>query len=117
MMKTLSCIFLAGFAVLHGPADAVAQQICPPRVEWQQTFGSSGPDEAAVVRQTSDGSFIIGGSSYSPSPGYGNRTAPEWGGPDFWIVRTDAAGSTLWDRAYGSIGTERLNSLEQTSDG
>ena len=115
MTKTLSCILMAGFAVLSGAAEP--GEICPPRIQWQQTYGSSGIDEPSAVRQTSDGGFIIGGSSYSAYPGYGNRTAPEWGGRDFWIERTDAAGSNLWDRAYGSLGTEGLNSFEQTSDG
>lgn len=117
MTKTLSLILVSGFAVLSGPVDAVAQQICPPRIQWQQTYGSIGIDESSAVRQTSDGGFIVGGSSSSPSPGTGNRTAPEWGGQDFWIVRIDASGSNLWDRAYGSLGAEYLTSLEQTSDG
>jgi hypothetical protein len=115
MMTKMLILIVAGVAVVSDAA--VGQQICPARIQWQQTYGGIGIDEASSVRQTSDGGFIIGGSSYSPYPGYGNRTAPEWGGRDFWIVRTDAAGSNLWDRAYGSLGTEGLSSFEQTSDG
>jgi hypothetical protein len=115
--KTFPCLLVAGFAALIGAGDGMAQQICPPRIQWQQTYGSIGVEQPHAVRQTTDGGFVIGGSSHSPFPGTGNRTAPEWGGRDFWIVRADAAGNNLWDRAYGSLGTEELTSLEQTTDG
>jgi hypothetical protein len=115
MIKAFVCLLVAGFALLSSAAEP--GEICPPHIQWQQTYGSGGPDEPYAVRQTSDGGFIIGGTSYSSYAGSGNRTAPGWGGSDFWIVRTDAAGSNLWDRAYGSMGTEGLSSLEQTTDG
>ena len=71
MTKTLILLLVAGFAVVSGAAEP--GEICPPRIQWQQTYGSSGPDEPNEVRQTSDGGFIIGGTSSSPNSGYGNR--------------------------------------------
>jgi hypothetical protein len=50
---------------------------------WDRTFGGLNDDEADCVQQTSDGGYIIAGSTYS----YGS------GGRDIWLIRTDANGN------------------------
>jgi hypothetical protein len=52
---------------------------------WEQTFGGSGEDAFYSVQQTSDGGYIIVGSSES----YGDGTA------DVFLVKTDQNGSPL----------------------
>jgi acyl-coenzyme A synthetase/AMP-(fatty) acid ligase len=44
-----------------------------------------------AVRQTADGGYIVGGSTLSAGAGQA----------DFYLVRTDPNGDTLWTRAYG----------------
>ena len=47
----------------------------------------------------------------------GDKTAPSWGGVDYWLVRTDAAGRKLWDRSYGGKGNEYAAYAAETDDG
>jgi hypothetical protein len=92
-----------------------SQTICPPQIRWQQTLGGSGSDEAAAILQTPDGGFVIGGTSSSSDDG--NKTSPNYGGSDFWLVRLDAQGQKLWEQSYGGSSSDTLSALEQTADG
>ena len=47
-------------------------------VEWSQTYGGTREDEAYAVQQTSDGGYIIAGTTYS--------FGPSWD-PNFWLIR------------------------------
>ena len=83
--------------------------------QWEKTFGGSGADSLAAAQQTSDGGYILGGTSDSPISG--NRTNSGFGGLDYWIVKVDAAGMGQWQRTFGGTGSDQLTGLQQTSDG
>ena len=54
-------------------------------VDSQNIFGGSSLDEISTAQQTSDGGYILGGRSASaPS---GNKTSPQFGGDDLWVVK------------------------------
>jgi hypothetical protein len=59
------------------------------------------------MEATSDGGFIIAGSTRSFGAG----------GSDFYLIRTDAGGDTLWHRTYGGTGTDYARGVRQTPDG
>lgn len=82
---------------------------------WEQTYGGFSDDRLYAVRQTSDGGFILGG--YSNSGVGGTKTTANFGGLDFWLVRTDAAGTQLWDRSFGGGSSDEMYGVVQTSDG
>jgi len=82
---------------------------------WEQSFGGSGGDAIHSLQQTSDGGFILGGESYSPPSG--NKTSPNYGDRDYWVVRLDASGNKLWEQTFGGSGDDSLTSLQQTGDG
>ncbi|MGH2372833.1 MAG: hypothetical protein ACRDIC_05065, partial [bacterium] len=67
-------------------AHGHGQQISPPPIEWQRVFGGSERESLPALQQTRDGGFVLGGLSQSP-PGGGNKTAANYGGYDYWIVR------------------------------
>ena len=52
---------------------------------WDQTFGGDGSESLRVLRQTSDGGFILGGESSSGVSG--SKTGTNFGGSDFWIIK------------------------------
>jgi len=74
---------------------------------WTKTYGGSSGDEARSIQQTSDGGFIVTGTTYS----YGA------GGMDVWLIRTDANGDTLWTRTFGGPAIDHGNAVQQTTDG
>ena len=82
---------------------------------WDESFGGTDIDTFADLHQTADGGLICGG--YSRSGATGNKTSPNYGGNDFWVVRVDPSGNMLWDRSFGGSQEDRLSSLQQTSDG
>jgi len=57
-------------------------------VQWQNTYGGNGYGEARIIRQTSDGGFILAGFSESTNiPGVENH-----GNSDFYILKLDENG-------------------------
>jgi len=74
---------------------------------WTRTYGGTAWDEGYSVRETSDGGFIIGGLTSSFGSGLG----------DFYLMRTDSLGDTLWSKTYGGTLDEHGYSVQETSDG
>lgn len=74
---------------------------------WTRTYGGDDWDFANAVEQTSDGGFILCGSTYS----YGS------GDKDVYLVKTNASGDTLWTKTYGGVNEDEALSVKQTSDG
>jgi|GEM_PF-1469148 len=87
------------------------------QVIWDKTYGGTLNDYGNIIIPAVDGDgFLIGGTSRSGS-GY-FKSAPNYGGEDFWIVRIDTQGNRLWDKSYGGLnGDDGLNCIIPTSDG
>jgi hypothetical protein len=64
---------------------------------WEKTYGGEEDDYGYSVRQTSDGGYVVTGSTVG-----GN-----------WLIKTDANGNMVWDRTFGGSGAY---SVQQTSD-
>ncbi|MBN1155018.1 hypothetical protein JXB12_08900, partial [candidate division KSB1 bacterium] len=73
--------------------------------QWSYSYGGNYFDEAAVVHQTTDGGFILGGYSQS----YQNNN-------EFWILKTNEYGTELWHKSYGGLGAY-CYSIRETTDG
>jgi hypothetical protein len=82
---------------------------------WDKAFGGSLNDYLVSIQQTSDGGYILGGSSNSGVSG--NKTETSKGSSDFWIIKTDANGSKQWDKTIGGTSNDNLYGLQQTTDG
>jgi hypothetical protein len=74
---------------------------------WNKTFGGSDWDHGTSIQQTSDGGYIIAGSTRS----YGA------GGSDVWLIRTDSSGDVAWSQTFGGSDDDFGFSVQQTSDG
>jgi hypothetical protein len=74
---------------------------------WTRTYGGSEYDAAHEVEMTTDGGYIMVGRSKSFGAG----------DYDFYLVKTDPNGDTLWTRAYGGAEEDRGYSVKQTGDG
>ncbi|HOB98027.1 MAG TPA: hypothetical protein PKM43_04665 [Verrucomicrobiota bacterium] len=71
---------------------------------WDKSYGGVSDDICTCAEPMPDGGWLLSGTSCSrPS---GNKTAPHFGGWDFWIVRIDDQGNKLWDQSFGGRGDE-----------
>jgi hypothetical protein len=84
-------------------------------IVWNKLYGGNNRDLAKSVQQTSDGGFIIAGSSQSSANG--NVTGINHGFTDYWVVKLDASGNIVWNKLYGGNSDDTPNSIAQTSDG
>ena len=74
---------------------------------WTRTFGGNEPDRAYEVLRTMDDGYVIAGNTESFGSGFS----------DFYIIKTDSLGDTLWTRTYGGDMGEYARSIRQTHDG
>ena len=82
---------------------------------WQNSIGGSLVDRPQAAFQTADGGFIIGGSSTSPISG--DKTEPNQGGFDYWIVKLDGSGNLQWQNTIGGNDSDTFRNMIQTTDG
>ena len=75
-------------------------------VDWFQTYGDTGPDQANCVKQTLDGGYIITGSKYN----FDELDS------DLWLIKTDENGNIEWEHTYGGTDYDSGWSVIQTSD-
>jgi uncharacterized delta-60 repeat protein len=78
-----------------------------PASKWAITYGGDHLDEAFFVQQTSDGGYVVIGSTYSFDT---SRR-------ELWTLKLNADGSVAWEKAYGESEEDVGCSIQQTSDG
>ncbi|HLP52140.1 MAG TPA: T9SS type A sorting domain-containing protein [Chitinophagales bacterium] len=83
--------------------------------QWDRRFGGSGREELWGIQQTLDRGYILGGSSFSSISG--DKTEPNWGGCDYWVVKTDSIGNKMWDKRFGGDNYDYMFDIVQASDG
>lgn len=76
----------------------------PPR-GFYRTIGGEGDDVGYSCKQTIEGQYIVAGSTSS----FGNNS-------DFYLVKVDSMGFTIWEKHYGGNGNEVARSVIQLAD-
>jgi predicted secreted protein len=76
-------------------------------MEWNHTYGGPGLENPISLIQTSDGGFMVTGSTLPLGPEE----------RDFWLVKTDSFGNLEWNKTYGGVGSDWGRSVIETSDG
>ncbi len=84
-----------------------------PVIEWQKTLGGSDYDNARSFATTSDGGFVVAGSTRSTDGDVTNNH----GGDDYWVVKLDPGGNPQWQKTLGGSASDRASSIVPTSDG
>ncbi|MBD3233011.1 MAG: T9SS type A sorting domain-containing protein [candidate division Zixibacteria bacterium] len=73
---------------------------------WTETYGGEYQEYLETLERTSDGGYILAGST--------NSFTGDW---DFYLVKIDSLGDTLWTRLYGGTENDEAYAAIQTSDG
>ena len=71
--------------------------------QWNRTFGGAGYDYGYSVQQTTDGGYIMVGST-------NNRQ-------DIWLIKTGTDGMEEWNSIFGGTAMDEGYSVQQTADG
>lgn len=66
--------------------------------EWSKTYERGGSNIAYSMVQSSDGGYVLVGSSNPGATSGGGLSA-------FWLVKTDAGGTMVWNKTYGGTKT------------
>jgi hypothetical protein len=74
---------------------------------WTRAYGGAGADYGYSVRQTTDGGYIVAGTT---------RLSPNFD-VNVYLIKTNASGDTLWTSKYGGGADDEGNSVQQTTDG
>ncbi|RJQ50272.1 MAG: choice-of-anchor D domain-containing protein [Nitrospiraceae bacterium] len=76
-------------------------------VGLQKTYGGAGHDRATFVQQTTDGGYVVAGSTFSSGAG----------DSDVWVLKLNSALTAGLQKTYGGASSDIANSIQQTSDG
>ncbi len=82
---------------------------------WDKSFGGSNTEAPYDIQELMDGSFIIAGNSAS-QPG-GEKSAPNYGETDYWLVKIDSKGNKIWDKTFGGSSYDFAYSIDQNKTG
>ena len=101
-------------ASLNTPDYWVVKMDAQGNKQWDKRFGGTSEDDVAAIQQTADGGYLIGGTSGSGANG--DKTQGSRGGYDYWVIRVDASGNTLWDRRFGGDRDDIMMDMCKTAD-
>src|SRR6267143_951506 len=106
----------------HGSADFwVVKLSSDGAIVWTKTLGGDGADLATSVIQSTDGSYVVAGFTYSTtqtdSGNFPNGDVlKNKGQSDYWIVKLNSDGEKIWTKALGGSLTDCAWSIVQTDD-
>ncbi|TKJ41093.1 hypothetical protein CEE37_05345 [candidate division LCP-89 bacterium B3_LCP] len=71
---------------------------------WDRTYGDTNGDYGSSVQVTSDGGYIIAGSTASTVS-------------DVYLIKTNGSGTIQWTRTFGGANADGGGCVQQTTDG
>jgi uncharacterized delta-60 repeat protein len=101
---------IAGQTESYGAGDwdaFIAKFTSDGTLSWSKTWGGTNTDSAQSITQTSDGGYIISGTTYSYTAGNN----------DAFIAKFTSGGALSWSKTWGGTGADGAFSVVQTSDG
>ena len=80
---------------------------------WSKQYGGSDDDRFNQIIATSDGNYVIAGTTYGSVGGNSNLGS----GYDGWLLKIDPNGNELWSKQYGSNTWDQLQAVREGKDG
>ncbi len=84
-----------------------------PSIVWEQTLGGSQFDYGFAFDRTKDGGYVLAGSTRSNDGDVSGNN----GLLDFWIVKQNGAGNTVWQTAIGGSNAEIAYEIHELDGG
>lgn len=106
MKRLYALVIITGLIALQSAAQA-------PSIQWQKTIGSTYSDNGRAIRQTPDGGYIVAGRVNS----YGRDVSQPCEVNNAWLVKLNSTGVIEWEKNFGLVGNDIINSIGFTSDG
>ena len=98
----------------HGRSDAwVVKLTSLGVIQWQKCLGGSLNDHSFSIQQTTDGGYILTGSTASID----GDVSGNHGRSDAWVVKLTSLGVIQWQKCLGGSIDDDAYSIQQTSDG
>ncbi len=82
-------------------------------IEWRGYYGGTNNDRAHAAVRSDDGGYVMAGFTESDDFDVNNSR----GSYDFWTVKIDATGNSVWQSSFGGTGIERAEDIAKTKDG
>jgi hypothetical protein len=93
-----------------GGSDAWILKLDPSgEVVWQKTYGRDRNESACSIDRTEDGGYVAAGTI--------EVVAARFVLNDAWVLKLDADGNVVWQKAYGVDDNDGFSSIVQAMDG
>lgn len=93
--------------------NSSAIAVAPPVPDWQKCFGGSGVDIPNKIIHSTDGGYIVAGSTSSSN----FDITMNHGARDIWVIKTDSIGSIVWQKTFGGSSNDFASTILEMSNG
>jgi len=98
----------------HGSQDIwIVKLKATGDIDWQKCLGGSYYDAVKSIRQTTDGGYIVVGSSSSTD----GDVSGNHGDVDAWVIKLDESGDITWQKCLGGTDYDVASSVQEIADG
>jgi hypothetical protein len=84
-------------------------------IKWDKTIGGDNQDYLRFIKQTTDGGYMLIGTSNSDISG--EKTQNSKGDFDYWVVKLNKQQNVVWDKTIGGNSADFFSSAQETNDG
>lgn len=82
-------------------------------IQWKKCYGGTGNDFGYSIQPTSDGGYVVGGSSASSDYDLTCNS----GNLDAWVFKIDNSGNLQWQKSIGGNNADEANAIQPLNDG
>ena len=113
MSPCIACLAVAVFScsevsIVGELESAVYPPASPPAVSWARSLGGVATEDVEAVTATSDGGFLIAGSTTTYAAG---------GKKNGWAIKVDASGESLWEYSFGGTEDDEFLACGESGNG
>ncbi len=94
----------------HGSGDIFVVKVDKNGIlQWSKAFGGIDGDYGKVARETTRGTFLIGGNTLSNDGDISGHHSTS--SADIWIAELDSLGNLLSQRCYGGLSVDNISNI------